>query len=212
MKKTWFTIICLFLVLSLFSQRDWELKKEEDGIKVYLRDVEGSKIQEYKAEAILEGKISSFIAVLKDVNSYKELYKHVKEVELILENDTFHVHYIVTDTPWPIKDRDAVYSSTYSQHYGTKTVRIDMRMEEGYKEGTDDYVRMESAEGYWLLNQIEPNKVDIIYQMHAEPGGSIPTWAINMFMVDTPIQDIKTLQERAKLEKYANQKFDFLVE
>lgn len=199
-------------ITSIYSQTDWELKKEEDGIKVYLREVEGSKIQEYKAEAILEGKVSSYIAVLKDVNAYKNLYNHAKEVELILENDTFHVHYIVTDTPWPVKDRDAVYSSTYSQHYGTKTVRINMKMEEGYIDENEDYVRMENAEGFWLLNQIDPTKVDITYQMHAEPGGNIPTWTVNMFLVDTPIEDIKMLQERANLDKYANQKFDFLVE
>jgi hypothetical protein len=212
MKNTIFIVLSLILSFSVFSQADWELKKEEDGIKVYLREVDGSKIQEYKAEAILEGKVSIFVAVLKDVNSYKELYSHAKDVKLLNENDTFHVHYIVTDTPWPVKDRDAVYSSTYSQHYGTKTVRIDMKLEEGYLEQSDDCVRMENAVGFWLLNQIEPNKVDVLYQMHAEPGGSIPTWAVNMFLVDTPIEDIKMLQKRAKLDKYTNQKFDFLVE
>jgi len=185
----------------LNAQTDWELKKEEDGIKVYLREVEGSKIQEYKAEAILKGKVSSYIAVMKDVNSYEELYEHTKEVRLINENDTFHVHYLVTDTPWPVKDRDAVYSSTYSQHYDTKLVRIDMKIETGYVDENDDYVRMEKADGYWLFYQIEPNKVEITYQMHAEPGGSIPNWVINMFLVDTPIEDIKMLQERAKPRK-----------
>ena len=212
MKQLIALIIGFISIINLNAQTDWELKKEEDGIKVYLREVEGSKIQEYKAEAILKGKVSSYIAVMKDVNSYAELYEHTKEVRLINENDTFHVHYLVTDTPWPVKDRDAVYSSTYSQHYDTKLVRIDMKIETGYEDENDDYVRMEKADGYWLFDQVEPNKVEIIYQMHAEPGGSIPNWVINMFLVDTPIEDIKMLQERAQLEKYANQKFDFLIE
>ena len=212
MKQLIALIIGFISIINLNAQTDWELKKEEDGIKVYLREVEGSKIQEYKAEAILKGKVSSYIAVMKDVNSYAELYEHTKEVRLINENDTFHVHYLVTDTPWPVKDRDAVYSSTYSQHYDTKLVRIDMKIETGYEDENDDYVRMEKADGYWLFDQVEPNKVEIIYQMHAEPGGSIPNWVINMFLVDTPIEDIKMLQERAQLEKYSNQKFNFLIE
>ena len=212
MKQLIALIIGFISIINLNAQTDWELKKEEDGIKVYLREVEGSKIQEYKAEAILKGKVSSYIAVMKDVNSYAELYEHTKEVRLINENDTFHVHYLVTDTPWPVKDRDAVYSSTYSQHYDTKLVRIDMKIETGYVDENDDYVRMEKADGYWLFYQIEPNKVEITYQMHAEPGGSIPNWVINMFLVDTPLEDIKMLQERAQLEKYSNQKFDFLIE
>ncbi|MCD4729559.1 MAG: START domain-containing protein [Bacteroidales bacterium] len=212
MKQFIVFIIGFSSFINLNAQVDWELKKEEDGIKVYLREVEGSKIQEYKAEAILDGKVSSYIAVMKDVNSYKELYNHTKEVRLINENDTFHVHYLATNTPWPIKDRDAVYSSTYSQYYDTKLVRIDMKIETGYEDENDDYVRMEKADGFWLFYQIEPNKVEVTYQMHAEPGGSIPNWVINMFLVDTPIEDIKMLQERAQLEKYSNQKFDFLIE
>lgn len=205
-------IIGISTIITLNAQTEWELKKEEDGIKVYLREVDGSKIQEYKAEAILKGKVSSYIAVMKDVNAYPDLYEHAKEAKLINENDTFHVHYIATNTPWPVKDRDAVYSSTYSQHYDTKLVRIDMKIETGYVEPNDDYVRMEKATGYWLFYQIEPNKVEVVYQMHAEPGGSIPNWVINMFLVDTPLEDMKMLQERAQLEKYANQHFDFLVE
>lgn len=212
MKRIMTLIIGLISILNINAQADWELKKDKDGIKVYLRDVEGSDIQEYKAVAILEGKISSFIAVMKDVNAYPELYKHTKEVKLISENDTFHVHYMATNTPWPVKDRDAVYSSTYSQHYNTKLVRIDMKIEQGYMEPNDDYVRMDKADGFWLFDQVDPNRVEVVYQMHAEPGGSIPNWVVNMFLVDTPIEDIEMLQERALLEKYQNQKFDFLVE
>lgn len=212
MKQIIALIIGFISIVNINAQADWELKKEKDGVKVYLRDVEGSDIQEYKAVAILEGQVSSFIAVMKDVDAYPELYRHTKEVKLISENDTFHVHYMATNTPWPVKDRDAVYSSTYSQHYNTKLVRIDMKTEQGYMKPNDDYVRMEKANGFWLFDQVDPNKVEVVYQMHAEPGGSIPTWVINMFLVDTPIEDIEMLQERALLEKYQNQKFDFLVE
>ncbi len=212
MKQLVSLIFGIIFILNINAQSDWELKKEKDGIKVFLRDVEGSDIQEYKAEAILEGKVASFIAVMKDVEAYPELYEHTKEVKLINENDTFHVHYIATKTPWPVKDRDAVYSSTYKQYYDTKLVRIDMKIEEGYMDSNDDYVRMEKATGFWLFFQIEPNKVEVVYQMHAEPGGSIPDWLINMFLVDTPLEDMKMLQERALMDKYANQQFDFLVE
>jgi hypothetical protein len=210
--KTPILITILFFVNFCYGQSDWELKKEKDGIKVYLRDIEGSDIQEYKAEAVLEGKVSAFIAVMKDVNNYPELYDHTKEVKLIEENDTSHIHYLVTNTPWPVKDRDAVYLNTYKQFYDTKLVRVDISAVKGYMDKTDDYVRMEKAEGYWLFYQIDPDKVEVTYQMHAEPGGNIPTWVINMFLVDTPIEDIKMLQKRSRQDIYLNRKFNFLVE
>lgn len=212
MKELFVFIIGVISVTVIFAQGDWELKKEKDGIKVYLRDVEGSRIQEFKAEAILDGKLSSIVAVLKDVNSYTDLYKHTKEARLLNENDTFSVYYIVTNLPWPLTDRDAVYSSTYSQQYDTKLVRIDIKLETGYMEENGDYIRMEKATGLWLLHPVDVNKVEVTYQMLADPGGKIPGWVINMFLVDTPVEDIKVLQERVKLEKYANRKFDFLVD
>jgi hypothetical protein len=54
--------------------------------------------------------------------------------------------------------------------------------------------------------------VEVTYEVHADPGGNLPAWVINMFLVDTPFNDLKNLQKQALLPKYANRKFDFLVD
>jgi ribosome-associated toxin RatA of RatAB toxin-antitoxin module len=194
------------------AQNDWELRKDDDGIKVFTRKVPGSEILEYKAESVMEGKLSEFVAVVKDVESYDELLGHAKNIQLIESNDTFHIHYLVTDLPWPVTDRDAVYSSTYRQNYDTKIVRVDIKLEQGYIEEKEEYVRMKSVKGYWLFCPLDYRHVEVIQQIHAEPGGSIPDWLINSFLVDTPLSDFKSLRERVKLEKYKGRKFDFLVD
>jgi len=71
---------------------------------------------------------------------------------------------------------------------------------------------MKEAIGFWLFDPIESDKVEITYQMHIDPGGSIPAWVLNMFIVDAPIDDLKAIRERVKMEKYENAKYDFLVE
>jgi hypothetical protein len=156
--------------------------------------------------------VPSFIAVLKDVEAYNELFDSADHVELIEETDTFHMHYLQTKVPWPISDRDGVYSNTYSQHYGTKAVTVDIASVDGVRPEEDGYVRIKDTEGYWLFYPVSNDAVEVTYEVHADPGGNIPSWVINMFLVDTPLSDIKNLQEQARLPKYANQKFDFLVD
>lgn len=51
-------------------------------------------------------------------------------------------------------------------------------------------VRIPKAEGQWKL---VPNAdgVNVTYQMHASPGGSIPNWLANQMVVDTPYGTLK---------------------
>ena len=37
------------------------------------------------------------------------------------------------------------------------------------------------------------------YEVHTEPGGSVPSWLANSFVVDAPLQTLQGL--RAKVEK-----------
>lgn len=199
-------------VNSAFAQEEWKFQKEDEGIKVYTRYVDGSDVKAFKAETVLKGELSSFVAVLKDVDSFYELFSTNHYAELIEESDTFMLHYSQTHAPWPVKDRDGVYESRFSQHYGTKAVTVDIRSVDGIRPENDDFVRINSAKGSWLLMPVDNNAVEVTYTMQADPGGSLPGWVVNLFLVDSPIKDLKKLQERLKLDKYANRKFDFLMD
>lgn len=209
-----YCLIFSLLMITLLgkSQPNWELQKEEDGIKVFTAAIEGSDIKAFKVAARMEGKLSSFVAVLKDIDSYPELFSSNMFAQVMEQNDTFQVQYSQTKVPWPITDRDGVYVNTFSQHYGHKTVTVTVDSKVGAWPEQDGFVRMEEATGYWEFHPIDHNAVEVTYQMHAEPGGNLPPWVINMFLVDSPIKDMKNFQERVKLDKYANQKFDFLVD
>jgi len=205
-------VLILCIKMSLFSQGEWELRKEKDGIKVYTREIEGSKIQEYKAIAIVDAKLSSAIAVIKDVENYPEFLENIIEAKLIESSDTTQTHYLINKTPWPVTNRDGIFRSVFSQYYDTKLVKMTVNLVKDYELENKKCVRMKEAIGFWLFDPIESDKVEITYQMHIDPGGSIPAWVLNMFIVDAPIDDLKAIRERVKMEKYENVKYDFLVE
>lgn len=212
MRKFIFTTLAVCSIFISMAQEDWQLQKEDDGIKVYTRAVENSEIKAFKAETVMKGNLSRFVAVLKDVESFPELFTTNKYAQLIEESDTFLLQYSQTAVPWPMKDRDGVYESKFSQHYGNKAVTVEVNSVEGVRPVSDDHVRMAKAKGYWLFLPVDHNTVEITYEMQADPGGSLPAWVINAFLVDSPIKDMKALRKRVMLEKYANKKYDFLVE
>ncbi|MBN2173190.1 MAG: START domain-containing protein [Bacteroidales bacterium] len=214
MKRIYTLIFASYLLLSYsYAQEEiWELKKEDEGIKVYLMDIEGSNTKAYKAEALVESKLSAIVAVLKDVQNHDRLFTDNIENELLETSDTFQVYYAVTDIPWPLADRDGVYSYRFRQDYYSKDVKVIIQSEPGFVPEKKGLVRVEKAEGYWLLEPVDYNKVLVTFQMHAESGGNIPSWLVNMFLVDSPMKYIKNLRERVTLDRYKSQKFGFLVE
>jgi hypothetical protein len=56
-------------------------------------------------------------------------------------------------------------------------------------------VRMEKADGFWLLNSLDGKKINITYQMHVEPGGIIPAWLVNPFIKNVPYSTFEELRK-----------------
>ena len=207
MRRIFFLALTLPLCNIMHAQDNWELKKEEEGIRVYTRYIEGSDIKAFRAEAVMEGKLSAF-----DLDSYPELFETNTYAEALESTDTTLVYYSRTGVPWPLKDRDGVYALGFSQHYGNKSVTVSVRSVEGARPDADDHVRIHSASGKWMFLPVDHNKVEVIFEMQADPGGNLPAWVINMFLVDTPLKDMKNLRVRVLLPEYANRRYDFLVE
>jgi len=63
---------CIFFFLLFLSQlrgqEQWDLVKEDEGIKVFTRTNEVMSFKEFKASAIVKGKVNEFVSVLYDVN------------------------------------------------------------------------------------------------------------------------------------------------
>lgn len=204
------TLICSAILTR--GQEDWELKKDVDGIKVYTRYAGDSDIKEFRAEAVMDGSLSSFVAVIRDIPSYPELFANNISADLLDETDTTLLYYSRTAAPWPLKDRDGVFACRFSQHYGSKAVTVEINSVEGIRPPDEKHVRITEAKGFWKFFPVEYDKVEVILQMQVDPGGNIPAWVVNMFLIDSPFKDMKNLRERVNMEQYADRKFNFLVE
>ena len=76
MKNIRSKIIALFLCTALaatgYSQYNWKLSRNKDGIKVYESETKNAGFKSIKVECVLQGTFDKLIAVLNDVSRHKE--------------------------------------------------------------------------------------------------------------------------------------------
>ncbi len=207
MIKQLLIIISIFFFLSndiLFSQdTNWELRKNEEGIKIYTRKKTDLKIIEFKATAIFDGSVSSLVSVLKDVESYHKWMTDLtiaKKLKTINENEWYT--YYMADAPWPLNDRDIIYLVRLVKIKGSTIISLESKPD--FVPETKDYVRIKIAKGKWVFTPVSENKTQIIYRFFIDFGKNVPMWIMNLFIVDGPYNTIKDLKLTAVKSEYKN--------
>ncbi|OUS40868.1 hypothetical protein A9R00_03840 [Oleispira antarctica] len=184
---------------------DWVLEKEEQDIqlKIYTREVSGSSLREFKGVMIAETNLTTLAALLLDSNAAPQWMHQCEKFEIIEQIDPLNaVIYFVNGAPWPVSDRDAVISSSMLQDPETLTLQVSVDAITGRLPKDDDYVRIPRMTGSWTFNPLAGGKVEIIYQAHVEPGGSLPAWLANSVVVETPYHTMSNMLDMIKLTKY----------
>ncbi len=217
------TIYCRKMLTSMFAAallgggsiayaNEWTLEKEdvERDIRVYTRTVENSPLKEFKGVTQITAPTSAFVALLRDPDVATEWMHQVGKFEVIESPSmTDNLVYTVNETPWPVTDRDAYIRSVMSQDE-SKVVTVTLTGVPEFRPVNEDFVRMASLKGFWKFSPQENGITEVTYQVHANPGGSLPDWLVNGIVVDTPYNTLKNLQVKVVEERYQNQSFDFM--
>lgn len=208
-----FTILCLIVFMSPNMAGAWELAKKQDGVTVYTRSVKGSNFKEYKAVTSIKASLPSLVAVVEDVAAYPLWIHTCKEGKLlkrINEKETYN--YTINDAPWPVSDRDAAVHNTISQNTGDRVITINIR-------GIPDYIpektglqRVRKIDGFWRFTPLGDDMVEVLYQVHTEPGGNLPSWLVNSIVVSQPFHTLVNMKKVITQPKYGNAKYSFIKE
>ncbi|MEE9326321.1 MAG: START domain-containing protein [Cocleimonas sp.] len=210
-----FLIVILLLIFSSLSHANpaWQLDKEEDGIKVYVRDTQDSAVKSFRGEVIVSASLTTLVATLEDTKSYPQfLHNCKKATNLKIINDNESYKYIVTNMPWPVEDRDTIVHSVMSQDNASKVVTIKFNaapQQIAHKKGL---VRINKMLGSWRLIPEDKDQVKVIYEMNVDPGGSLPKWLVNSLAVDIPFHTLQKLRNQLKKPAYKNIKHALIVD
>ncbi len=201
----------LFVSLSSADVGPWELaaQDEDKDIQIFTRTVEGSVLKEFKGVTRIKAPVSAFVALLKDSEAATEWMHNIAEYKVMETTEGGKIVYTVNNTPWPVTNRDN-YSRSVTTADADGTVKTMITGVPDYQAVNEDYIRMPALNGSWTFSPKEEGMTEVTYQMHADPGGSLPTFLINAIVVKTPKNTLANLHDIVLEEKYQGQTFDFI--
>jgi hypothetical protein len=177
---------------------DWELKKKAEGIEIYTRSIEGSSFNEFKGVTVLSDvTLNEVLNVILDVEHYKILFPNCMNPKILKrEGRGNDIHYTQTKGPFPVKDRDSIFKQKTAIDQKGKHARITLIPLPDYLAENENMVRIRKGTGYWDLREDDHKNVTVTFQFHGEPGGLIPAWLANSFVVSYPFNTLKNLRSR----------------
>lgn len=207
-------ILTLFLFLGSIAAHgsandQWELVKDEDGIKVFLKSVPGLKIKEFKGVTNINSSLDSILAVLYDADACPQWVYNCEEATRLRDIGFYEAYiYQVIDFPFPAKDRDLVLHTVMTQEPKSKEVTLTLNSAPDYIPRTKN-VRIKKSTGYYLLQPLPDGAVEVTWQHYTDPGGRLPTWIVNALLVDTPFKTLKNLKKIVHEQKYQRAKLKY---
>lgn len=188
------TLFFTIAYINLFSSsnQSWELKKDQDSIKVYIRDVDDNT-KEYLAETIINSDIDNIFKTITDFdNSYRWMYK-LNSSKILEKSDTLMYVYFVVDMNWPLKNRDLISDAVITQN--ENKIRIVMNSYPDYMPEKEKLIRIKQSRSIWNLEKIDDEYTKVALQSYAVVEG-IPTFIMDLFILDSPMYSMTQLRNK----------------
>ena len=182
----------IYINFSNLDNDNWELKKDKDSIKVYIRNIDEST-KEYRAETIINSDLDNIFNTITDFdNSYKWMYK-LNSSKILKKSDTLMYVYFVVDMNWPLKNRDLVSDAVIKRDIDK--IKIEMNSTPDYIPLNSKLVRINKSRSIWNLEKIDDFNTKVTLQSYAVVNG-IPIFIMDLFILDSPMYSMTRLREK----------------
>ncbi len=185
------------LITGLAQAEDWQVAKDKDGIQVSLSDIAGSKYKAYRGVTLVKAPLAKVRALQEDVAGACSWIHECRQQKLLKHEGDDTWTYTQFNTPVMVTPRDSVlHIVTTIGPDGTVLRKLESAPK--YVPEESGFVRVAEVQGFWKLTPKGPASTEVTYQVHTEPGGSVPSWVANKFVVDAPYETLKALKEQAE--------------
>lgn len=212
--RNWITFIWLIILIAAIDSpayvaedrtatdsSEWKLRKDRNGIRVWTRDHKKEGILEYLSKITIETSLEKLIYIIQNVDEYPDWTENCETASIHkVLTDTSRIEYMTTKVPWPLEDRDVamefVVVKNTDNYFQANLTSVPEAVPL-----SDNYIRIEISQGSWIFKKIDDNRVEVIHQFLSDPGGSIPKWIVNMFIVNGPYKTLENLKELSSIEE-----------
>lgn len=190
-----FALFCFFLIfpatapaneftIPLQLDSSWHHENDSnDGIAVYSRQREGSRVREVMAESRIEAPVDEILKVISDYRKYTEFMPYVEKCEVLAAKNGETIVFQQLEFMPPISDR-------------FYTIVLKQKPDPEWKGGVQVLWQLATADmlqktgkglavpvnrgGWRLLPENLGTSTKIYYYLLTDPGGSIPGWVSNI--------------------------------
>jgi hypothetical protein len=176
---------------------NWQLVDEDDGIKVWKLDIQGSDTPGFRAQMTVDANIEQVLAIVKDVTRHHQWMYQCEESRIIKRfSETHSILYSRINSPWPIRDRDVVLdvAHRYTPQRSAVTFRFRNTSEVSVPLPPRT-VRVPRFVGFFRLWQESPTRTHVLYQVEVDAGGSLPSVAARHNAQKLPYETLDALRE-----------------
>ncbi len=190
-------VLFFFILSGPVIAEEWKLGKNSDGISIFTRKTDQSSIEQFRGTVKIESSMAAAVALIQDMDSVQKWIHYSKSGKTLTKNGKSSLTYTITNLPWPLNNRDIVVNNTLTQsNDGTVTIKF-----EGAPDSypvTENMIRIRKLTGDWVLVPAENHMVSVTYTVLSEPGGRIPSWVVNMGIVDQPFITLQNMRKMVK--------------
>jgi hypothetical protein len=220
-----FSLVLLAAVVGHFTwvasgSGEWELAKDEDGIKVYTFKTSGDALM--KVRTVMEGDYtltqltSQHLIVGDNLEVCKEWIPGCKEMIRVQDFDPvrgYDKDMWRVDLPGPFADRELLLTTMFEQNKQTKEIVLDVVSIPNTLPYTPGVVRIARMHNRWVYTPKANGKVEVSLIQDADmPGiGFFPYILMNMTLVEESHKFFATtLRTSLKEPRYVNAKLEFV--
>ena len=175
------------LLLSLNSNDGWtDIKEIDDSTNISIKELSESKLYAIKVDKIIDIEPDQITDVIMDVNNYNSFFTNSEsfksEVINQYDKNLIGYQYIKVDIPF-FEDREYYFKMSREQIIDQDTTTMCFwLLLEPFKEKANNInaIYLEYGAGIWKSEQISPGKYNISYRLYMDPGGSIPTFVVDI--------------------------------
>jgi hypothetical protein len=198
-------VVIAFPVFTTAS--DWVLQKNSNDIKVYTRDVSGSDYKEIKVDLTVKSTLAGVSKVFNDVPATINWSYNCTQAKVLKKISTYNYYvYNVFTAPWPVSDRDVITHVVQTQDTATKVITVKIVGVKDYIPEKEGLVRVESTKITATFTPLKGGLVQIIYQIHTNPGGLVPGYLVNLFVYDAPFNSFLSFKKIVSKPENCNYK------
>lgn len=216
----WLMTTAYFLIIAADAtaqpgadQAEWQLKRDQDGIRVYTRPVPGSRYKAIRATVTVQAQLMELVALMMDVDACPRWVDRCKRAEVLeVRSETELFLYTINNAPWPVANRDSVSRIFWTQDPQTHVITMTATAIDGMVPRRAKTVRLRQAEFVWEFRPLSDGRIVVTNEAHVDPAGPVPAWLVNMLLVESPFKTMQRLRRLLRNGDFVKREFDFVVE